>query len=340
MTEAGSIPIRDRLRLRAYVPGDEDRILAAYNQIFPVPRSLAHWHWKFRDNPLREYQISVAEDSETGTIVGHYAGIPLAVWMEGVRSKTAQIVDLVVLPAWRRHGGRPGLFAQVGRFWIDSYIDEKRGQNVFAFGWPVPAWRAGQKYLSYLNVRDWDLLFRETGPGFLPRPAPAALEVVEVARFGDDVDRLWLRMQDELKLAVVRDARYLNWRYADHPDVSYRLLECRERGAGVLRGLAVYAVGAWPRPNTACIVDWLLPAADLDAMQALLAQCEQFALRDGTEVLTTIFNHVDPRFLAFQRAGFMVLGTSYFVVIKTTPRLDTVYYRDNWYLTAGDSDLV
>ncbi|MEZ5962369.1 MAG: GNAT family N-acetyltransferase [Planctomycetota bacterium] len=340
MSEASGIPIRDRLRLRPYRPGDEERILASYNQIFTVPRSLAHWHWKFRDNPVGEYQISVAEDTETGDVVGHYAGIPLATWMEGVRAKSAQIVDLVVLPAWRRHGGRPGLFAQVGRFWIDSYIDEQRGQNVFAFGWPVPAWRAGQKYLSYLNVRDWDLLFRETGAGFEPRAAPAALAVEPVARFGPDVDALWQRMQGELKLAVVRDARYLNWRYADHPDVRYTLLECREVGSGALRGIAVYGAGDWPRPNTGCIVDWLAPAADADVMQALLAACEREAARGGVDVLTTIFNHVDPRFLQFQRAGFLVLGTSYFVVIKTTPRLDTVYYRDHWYLTPGDSDLV
>lgn len=340
MSEPDSIPIRDRLRLRAYLPGDEERILACYNQIFPVPRQLAHWHWKFRDNPLGEYQISVAEDSESGAIVGHYAGIPLATWMEGVRVKSAQIVDLVVLANWRRYGGRPGLFAQVGRLWIDSYIDERRGQNVFAFGWPVPAWRAGQKYLSYLNVRDWDLLFRETGPGFLPRPAPAELEVTPVERFGPEVDALWQSLQPELKLAVVRDARYLNWRYADHPDIRYTLLECRERTSGALRGLAVYAAGDWPRPGTGCIVDWLLPAADLDATQALIAACEHLAVQTGVEALTTIFNHVDPRFLHFQRAGFMVLGTSYFVVIKTVPRLDTVYYRDNWYLTPGDSDLV
>lgn len=335
-----SLSISDRLRLRAYRPGDETAILACYNEIFSVPRDLRHWNWKFKDNPLREMQVSLAEDTATGAIVGQYAAIPLAIWMEGVRAKTAQIVDLLVLPSWRRHGGRPGLFAQVGRFWIDTHVGSHPTQEAFAFGWPVPAWRAGQKYLGYLNVRDWDILFRETGPGFAPRSRPGDLDVVEVARFGADIDRLWTRMQAELKLAVVRDARYLNWRYADHPDLSYRLLECRERASGTLRGVAVYGVGDWPRPNTAMIVDWLLPAADLDATHALLARCEEHAAEDGVGVLGTIFNHVDPRFLTFQRAGFLVLGTSYFVVIKTIPRLDTVYYRDNWYLTPGDSDLV
>lgn len=334
------VPVRERVRLRPYQPGDEPRILACYNQIFPVPRAMEHWVWKFRDNPMGEMQVTVAEDTETGAIVGQYAAIPLPVWMEGVRGKTAQIVDLLVLPQFRRYGGRPGLFAQVGRLWIDTHIGERPGQEPFAFGWPVPAWRAGQKYLGYLNVRDWDILFREVAGGVPPRPVPAALDVVEVARYGADVDGLWERMQAELKLAVVRDARYLNWRYADHPDVEYRLLECRERQSGVLRGLAVYALGVWPRPNTAMIADWLLPAEDLDATQALLGRCEALAVADRADVLGTILNHVDPRFLTFQRAGFMVLGTSYFVVIKTVPRLDTVYYRDNWYLTPGDSDLV
>jgi len=338
VSEASAVPSRDPVAIRLYRPGDEQAIVSTYNKIFPVPRDLRHWYWKFRDNPTGHTQIVVAIESATGTVVGQYAAIPLAIWMEGRRSLTAQIVDLLVLPQWRTHGGRPGLFAQVGRAWIDHFIGEREGQDVFAFGWPVPAWRAGRKYLGYLNVRDWDILFREMHEAG-PRARPEGLSVEEVPRFGADVDALWERMTGELRLAVVRDARYLNWRYADHPDVHYRLLACRARD-GALRGIAVYGVCDWPRPRTAHIVDWLVPAGDQDATVALVAHCEELAAADGAPVLAAIFNHVDPRFLAFQRLGFLVLGTSYFVVITTVARLDTVYYRDNFYLTSGDSDLV
>ncbi len=338
MTERVPAQTRDTLKVRLYRQGDERAILDCYNKIFAAPRDLRHWHWKFRDNPTGRTQLAVAEDTATGQVVGQYASLPLVTWMEGVRITSSQIVDLMVLPQWRTHGGRPGLFAQIGRLWIDQFINEAGGHNVFSFGWPVPAWRAGQKYLGYLNIRDWDLLFRE-----LPvaqRAVSDAVVVTQVERYGPDVDLLWDAMQKELRLAVVRDARYLNWRFADHPDVRYRMFECRDAKSGALRGLAVYSIGDWPRPKTAVIADWLLPQGDHDATVALVARCEQQAAADEALVLTTIFNHVDPRFLTFQRLGFMVLGTSYFIVIVTSPRLDTVYYRDNLYVTPGDSDLV
>jgi hypothetical protein len=331
--------------IRTYRPGDEAALLACYNQVFPTadgriaPRSLHHWQWKFRDNPTGRIQITLGECRADGSVVSTYAGIPVAIWAEGVRTLAAQSVDLVVLPRWRRHGGRPGLFAQTGRLWMDTFLGEERGQNLFTYGWPVPAWRAGQRYLGYLNIRDWDLLFREAGPGSAPRLSPGDLEVRDVARFGADVDALWERMSGELRLALVRDARYLNWRYATHPDLRYGLYECRERSSGALRGLCVYTRSDWLRPRTGYIVDWLVPAADADATVALLVRCETQAAADGAHVLATLFNQVDPRFLAFQRLGFMVLGTSYFVVVATT-RLDTVFYRENWFLTLGDSDLV
>ena len=40
-----------------------------------------------------------------------------------------------------------------------------------------------------------------------------------------------------------------------------------------------------------------------------------------------------------QRLGYLVRGTPYFVVLASF-KYDTQYYRDNWYFTMGDSDLI
>jgi hypothetical protein len=338
------LPPGDPVQIREYRPGDEDGILACYNEVFPAadprikPRSMAHWRWKFLDNPQRRIQITVADHREDG-IVGTYAGIPVAVWAEGRVQHAAQAVDLVVAPKYRNHGGRPGLFARTGKLWIERYIGDVPDKNLFTYGWPVPAWRAGQKYLDYLNIRDWDVLFREVSPSLAKRGVAAALSVAEVQRFGSDVDALFVSLRQELRLALVRDSAYLNWRYTAHPDVRYRLYECRERASGALRGICVYALTDFLAPRAAYIVDWLLPATDQDATVAMVSAAEEQAVADGARALGCIFNHVDPRFLGFQRLGYMVLGTSYFIVLVTA-RPDTVYYRENWFFTMGDSDLV
>ena len=335
----------DPITLRPYRAGDEVGILACYNKIFPTadkrigPRTLEHWNWKYLANPVRQVHHVVAEHETLG-IVGGYAGIPVRVWCEGEERIATQNADLMVLPEWRRAGQRPGLFVSLGKLFHATFCGNEPGKALFCYGWPVPAWRMGQAYLGYWNIRDWDLMFREAGTeGFPARAVSADLETKLVSRVGHDVDGLFATLKQNFGLALVRDSVYLNWRYADAHDHSYRFLECRERSTGKLRGVAVYTVGDLIRPGTSFLVDWLVPAEDLDATVALLAGAERLTTQDRTGVLATMYSHVDPLFLTFQRLGFHVLGTSYFIVVASFHH-DTLFFRERWYYTMGDSDLI
>ena len=331
------------LELRPYRPGDEEGILACYNSIFPaaapsVPhRTLAHWRWKFEGNPTGLIQQVVAEHGAEG-IVGGYAGIPVRIWAEGREQLAAQGVDLMVLPGWRRHGARPGLFVHLGWLYHELYCGNTDGKVLFTYGWPVPAWRMGQRYLGYENIRDWNMTYRDLPTGGRRRGSAPHLTVTEVARFDDDVDALFVALRSAMGLALVRDARYLNWRYADRPDAHYSLLACRDPN-GQLRGVAVYALRDFLRPKTGYIVDWLVPADDRDAAIALVAAAESLAMRDGARVLAAVWNPIDPWFGLFQQFGYQVLGNEYFLVLASF-KYDTFFYRDQWYYTMGDSDLV
>jgi hypothetical protein len=336
--------MNDRVELRGYRAGDEAAILAAYNQVFPTAdgrvrqRGMPHWLWKFRDNPTGLIHITVAMHGNE--CVGAYPCLPVRVWMDGAAALASQPADLVVLPEWRRHGERPGLFVGLGKLHYDLWCGPGDDQVRFHFGWPVPAWRLGQRYLRYENIRDWDFLFRETGASGIPRrPSSADLDVRAVPRFGPDVDALWDRLKTSMTLAIVRDARYLNWRYADAHDHTYELYECRDR-SGALRGICVLTVCDFLFPNTALVVDWLCPLDDAATTVAMVAAMEQRASAARAGALATLFPQLDPRFLAFQKLGFLVLGTSYFTVVAPHDRHDTIYYREHWYHTCGDSDLV
>ncbi len=325
---------------RPYQPGDEHGLLAGHNRIFTPQRTLAHWLWKFRDNPTGQIHTMLAVHEQDG-VVGAYVTLPVRVRADGREVLAGQCVDLWVLPEHRRYGPRPGLFVNLALAHYERWGGKEPHQNAFHYGWPIATWRIGQRYLRYEVVRDWDFLFREVPPGGLPpRAAPGDLEVRQVTRYGADADALWIRLQDQSRLAVVRDARYLNWRFADAHDVRYELWECRERGTGALRGLAVTTQRDFLFPATSFVVDWLVPADDYAATTALLAKAEARANEQGSRVLATLFQHLDPRFLHFQRQGFQVYGTSYFQVIIPFTLDDTLWFKDHWYHTLGDSDLV
>jgi len=331
------------VEIRAYRPGDEEGILAGYNKVFPTadgsikPRTMAHWRWKFLDNPTGLVHIAVAEDQTAG-IVGCYVTLPYRIWIEQKPAIAGQVVDLYVLPEFRRVGARPGLFVNVALKQYELFKIPGEGKNEFHYGWPVPNWRIGQKYLNYENIRDWDFLFRELSAA--PRPEPGDLQVQEVARFGADVDELWERHKTTTGLAIVRDARYLNWRYATAHDAKYRMYECRERSTGKLRGISVYTQSDFLFPRTAFLVDWMLPEDDDEATIAMVGNAEARARMDGSPVLATLFPQQDPRFLKFQRLGFLVYGTRYFTVVAPFDNRGTLFYREQWYHTCGDSDLI
>jgi hypothetical protein len=327
------------ITIRPFRAGDEAGLLAGHNQIFP-PRSRAHWDWKFRDNPTGQMHIMVAEHAAAG-LVGAYVTLPTHFAIEGKRRIAGQCVDLWVLPDHRRAGPRPGLFVNLALAHYEAFGGKGETQNSFHHGWPIATWRIGQKYLRYEMVRDWDFLFREMVPGGFPaRACSAELEVRTVPRFAADVDALWAAFAPSAQLATIRDQRYLNWRFADAHDAAYELVECRERGNGRLRGLAVLRHTDLVVPNTFYIVDWLVPADDHDATVALLAHAERRASAVGAAALATLFQHRDPRFLTFQRLGFLVFGTTYFQVVIPFDVHDTYFYREQWYHTLGDSDLV
>lgn len=329
----------DGITIRPYRPGDEVGVLAGHNRIFPA-RSMAHWLWKFRDNPTGEVHVMLAEHEQDG-IVGAYVTLPAPFLIEGTPRVVGQCVDLWVLPEHRRAGPRPGLFVNLALAHYELWGGKGAKQNSFHHGWPIATWRIGQKYLRYEMVRDWDFLFRELPPGGLPpRATPAGLVVRKVARFDADLDALWAEFAKTTQLSAIRDARYMNWRYADAHDATYELFECREAGSGRLRGVMVVALRDFVMPNTCFVVDWLAPADDADATVALVAAAEQRANALRANALVTLFQHRDPRFLGFQRLGFLVYGTIYFQVVIPFDAHETAFYKEQWYHTLGDSDLV
>lgn len=333
----------DDIEVRLYRPGDEAGIVACYNRVFPptgmAAQDLEQWRWKFEANPVRETHIVVADHAREG-IVGTYAAIPYRAWMLGREARAAQGVDLVVLPDWRRVGPPPGLFINLGRAYHETFCGDHDHKAAFFFGWPIPAWKHGHKYLGYQVGRDWDFLFRDDGAtGFAARTVPSEVAVAEVQRFDTRVDRLFAGLRRQIGISLVKDAAYLNWRYAACPHRRYRLAECRDAGTGDLRGIAVYTVADLLRPHTSFLVDWLTEPDDEAVTVALIGWAEAQSNRDGTQVLATVFNQVDRRFLLFQRLGFSVLGSAYFVAI-TPYRHELADFRAHWQFALGDSDLI
>lgn len=328
----------DPITIRPYRPGDEAPFVALFGKVYGAGgMDLALWRWKFAQNPSGRVRIMLAEHAEHG-LVGAYPSMPMHARVHGRDRLTAQIVDLMVLPAFRTLPGDRRVFVEMGTAWYDAYTGPGDDQHAFNYGWPVPAWRSGQRSLRYLNLRDWLMLHLEVE--LAPKtPLPADLEVREVLALGPDADALWQQLRDAWPIALRRDATYANWRYAGHPRRRYALCECRSRGDGTLRGWFAYGEGDFMRPETAFLVDWLVHPNDADAIAAMVSDARRRAAAANLAIVAAIVNPATTCFAQLQRLGFMVGNTPYFIVI-TNDDQDILAYRDGWFFTLGDSDLV
>jgi len=326
--------------IRAFRPGDEQAILAAFNRIFarvdPTfrPRTIEQWRWLYERNPsgCRIY-LAVAED---GRVLAQYAGIPQRVLLDGQPGFFSQSVDSMSDPEFKRLTREP-LFVQVGRAFDAGFGGEPPAKDTLMWGLPVPvAFRIGKKSLKYELVRQQHKLGAP-----LERVTPEAtnLEAEELERLPEELDGLFARFARERRAVAVRDRAQLAWRYEENPHHRYRFGAVR-RG-GELAGLAVFRRGSFDLVEDGLLVDWIAGAGDAAVQNALLAWAAATARAEGCERLTTVFPDRAPEWQLFQRLGLRVQATRYFLVAWSfSPRHDLAWMRQHWYYTLGDTDLV
>jgi hypothetical protein len=326
-------------QVRPYQSGDEHGILEAFNRIFarvdPTfrPRTLEEWRWQYERNPSgRRIYLAVAED---GRILAQYAGIPQRVLLDGRPGYFSQSVDSMSDPEFRRLAREP-LFVQAGRAFDAGFGGDAPEKDTLMWGLPVPvAFRIGKKQLKYELVRQQHKLSAPLERLALPA---SGLEAEELHAFPAEMDALSARAARERRGLAVRDRAQMSWRYSENPHHRYRLAAVRR--AGELAGVAVYRKGGFDQAEDGLVVDWLAPPDDEPVRSALLAWLLECARAEECARLTALFPDSAPEWLHFQRLGFRVHASRYFLVAWSfSARHDLPWMRRHWYYTLGDTDL-
>lgn len=322
--------------IRPYRPGDETRILDLFRRVFHVERSLDHWRWKFQENPAGR-TIRLAE-TPSGELVGQYAGLPVRVaWGNKVLVLT-QSIDVMVDPRFRAGLKRPGLFAALANRFIADIVG--LGKVSGGYGFPTPeAIRIGGRVAGYTPLHPVVGLVRDLGQGGRRRPSWSGrlFRVEEVDRYGEEINGLWERLRPALAVATVRDARYLNWRYAACPDTCYQMLVAFHPLTGAPVGMAILRLWVHAK-RIAALVDWLAPSWAVGS--ALVARCEAIARESGMDSLEVWFPPYSQAYRFFEALGFRPNATIYqFTAFSTSPEVSLNWAKDRWYYTMGDSDI-
>lgn len=335
-----------------YTRNDRARVFAFLERVHSPQQSerlKRQWDWKYDANPFNPGdtpELVLMQDRDE--IIGLCGVIPLRVAVHGKEYPMVHPCDLVLAPMYR------------GRRLSERLINSYMHKNRMGFGWLNPASMRRTTNLLGASAKQLTPLVRILQPlalaqQLLPRkfcehaPPAAAGEgifsraynqsnIARVSRFDARFDALWERARGEHLVIGVRDARFLNWRFAERPDVEYIHL-CARRGAQV-DGYIVLRVDAKRRVRIGYIVDMFGEDASLDL---LFDAAIRYFKSQKTHVLFGQFTAGAYR-RKFYRRGFLPLlwhkrPYVYARVERREPELQVFGEVNRWFLTMADGDM-
>jgi hypothetical protein len=320
-----------------------DTVNASFARALPLDR----FRWLYQANPDGQATAWVAVDGSSGQIVGTTAVCPRRIRIGGTgRNVLAwNCCDFSIRSRYRTMGAAIKL-RRAARAAIDA------GDSQFLYAHPndrmlVIHLQVGHRPLGRM-VRHAKLLRTSSGVRPIDRAASVALRLVGTGlwrRSKHDtqlvnewplagLDSLFEDASRRLGTAVVRDSRYLDWRFRQNPLEHTELIVARggERMSGYLIFTMKHGVGV--------VKDWL--AVDTSAVDALFqALIAEMRHRDAPSIsVTALESHRDlPRLTAL---GFLRRPDSTTAVVYTNPDLadsKMVTNPDAWYMTLGDRDV-
>jgi hypothetical protein len=348
MTDAPTPPdvvdeILRTLEIREYRPGDETAILAAFNRVFPwAKRSLAEWNWEFRDNPAGLHCFLAA--APAGRVVAQFTGLPRRMKIGDDQSRIfAEMVDSLTDPEFRQGLKKPGLFGRC----VEAYVKHfgRPDRETVMYGLPnKPAYRIGARVFGYIHLHDVMALALDVGD----RAALPAVRDLEggscklVDRVPEDVDLLWERVKVEHAVTVVRDRRYLAWRYDAKPNGKYRRYALRDARGSLLAFFVL--VDRWIegeiKKNVTAVVEWVVDRRH-PSTKAICELVPLYAREAGAAEAWFVFRQQSDEWRHCAEVGyrpeatpFVLVGGTYDDALVPLDRL-----RAEWFFVLGDFDV-
>jgi hypothetical protein len=351
-----------RWSLRLYREGDETGIFELQDAVHPERKYnrekwLAWWRWMFKETPY-ENRIWLAENN--GKIVAQFCGVYFEFKMGDKTMKVASGFDLSTHPGYR--GQR--IYLQL----FNSMIDDMATTEVLnGFGFTNEAsyrlaLRRGFIYVpsrKFIKIVNWRNIGRAwTGNKLLlsmlalggsiinllffhaSRVAKVeGLSITKVLHFDNRINQFWDKISGRIGIALVRNDKYLNWRYASVPGVKYDIYLAEKDEA--ICGYLVVSSRRREYKDEWMIYDFLAESKDI--AQNLLLVVTDDCRKNGGGCISWHGITGKAYYDIFRKLGFMPRPEqkeSKFVVYSGDPEMTTEYLGDpeNWLIQMGDTD--
>ena len=288
-----------------------------------------YYRWMYEQNPAGRAFVHSARLGDR--IVASFALAPKVFVIDGEQVLVGKTMDMFTDPEWQGRG--------LMRRCTDTVFDEAADAGLP--GWYVtPSVNSYPIFTGRWGYREeFSLVYRlrvlRPGPLGGRTRLPAGVECRPVDRFDETADELWARVAPAHRVAQVRDATYLNWRYVENPD-RYDLLELRRDGR--LAGIAVLGRTRRRGIGVGELMELVHEVDDDATLRHLVRAAAARAERSGCRLLqawSVPGTRLDAR---LRRAGLRGRRGEVKVLLSPGFPGSSAADPDAWYLSQGDGN--
>lgn len=307
--------------------------------------------WLYQRNPHGTTRAWLATDDTSHEVVGTSGAFPRRVSINGKEKVSWVLGDFCIADKYRSLG--PAL--QLQRATLAAVADSPEVELCYDF--PSPQFKAVYQRLKVSNAGQMIRLAKPLRidrkieqwirPRVFSKPASWAGNLLLRARdpltggpkewdvnlhggeCGAEFTLLSQRTASANAIAVKRSADYLNWRYLQHPSISFRILTARRNGD--LQGYLVFSSTG----QDVNIAEWNT-CDDTRVLAVLTNDLVRRLRRSGTMTLNAFLLASDPRLPLLRKVGFQLRESAPFVVYW--PGFRTAEQKSEWLLMDGDRD--
>ena len=349
--------VSDSLPVRPFREGDETQLVALFASVFGHSIDEPHWRWKLDHATPETPNVLLAMSADRP--VFQYAGIPTLFSIAGSHVDAMVSVDTMTAPDFRRRGLLTRVATDAYARWRDAGIsfvlglpNEQWGSRASALGW-LPLFKLQrlvlplrpEAMLAHRLSLPWLRqlpLVSTLWNGWLSRP-PAADKEVEIRRVttaGAEFDALWERCEPDAEFGVIRDRRWVQWRFLSCPSRRYQV-RLAMRGRDPVGYVAWHLVESGGR-RRAFLAEFSCLRPDPAARDTLLAELIRELRELDVEFLATLAAQ-GTRMHQWLRHAHFFPGPAFsveMVPLATDLPLDSMRVAEEWELGGAAFDVI
>lgn len=311
--------------IRKYNSSDTESIRKLFYKCFGKEMSIEEWIWKYKNSPWGSSAIVALDENN---IVAHYGGIKMKFSFREKVLTSYQFCDVMTHPEYR------GLF--VSKTPIIVKLGEmfyKENEMDFAFGFPsirharLQALRLGGEGYKFIR------LYKRVKPR--KRFRSLFLKIEDSWNYFNNygIPKKYFERSEQI-LKMVKNKKYIEWRYCKSPVKKYRLLVCRK--FNMLKGFAIISINE----NFLEVLDIFVK--DVSALRDLLISIEKYTF-ENFEMIEEIraWFHPSEKFDSLLRDLGYESEDSIPVAFKSVNNecgLTADLFYENYYYRMGDYD--